>query len=58
MRNACSLLSSKAKRLANVQLMNGIQKLGVQLKLMQMETISMESGENVIQTNVKRIQVN
>jgi len=54
MRNVCSLSNTKEEHLINVQLTNGIQKLGVQQKLMQMETLSVVNGENVILTNVKR----
>ena len=57
MRNVCSLSNTKEEHLINVQLTNGILKLGVQQKLMQMETLSVVNGENVILRNVKKTQV-
>ena len=57
MRNVCSLSNTKEEHLINVQLTNGIQKLGVQQKLMQMETLSVVNGENVILRNAKKTQV-
>jgi len=56
MRNVCSLSSTKDKRLQNVQLTTGIQKLGALQKLMPMEILSMENGESVILTNAMRTQ--
>jgi len=57
MRNVCSPSNTKEEHLINVQLTNGILKLGVQQKLMQMETSSVVNGENVTQTNVKKTQL-